>query len=170
MNKAQKILLYVSGALTGIICVVMNAVLIPKIESSTEGIRCFDMNFAYSYETAQKFLSLLSEEGKRIYLTVQLPLDFIYPIAYCIFFVLLIIALQKKKTALIALPLVLTFCDYCENICTILMLKADTLSPSLVTAASIFTSAKTVLMYLVFLVIIVLIVIRVKNRKKETVA
>ncbi|MGN0443889.1 MAG: hypothetical protein ACI4F5_04650, partial [Acutalibacteraceae bacterium] len=97
-QNAIKTALIVSGALTVIICCVMNFCLIPIIESPTEGIRMFDMNsFGYSYETAKKFVSLLSAEGLDTYLHKQLPLDFIYPAVYSVFFSLAIIKLKGKK-------------------------------------------------------------------------
>lgn len=165
-KKTEKILLYVSAALTAAICLIMNFVLIPKIESSTGGIRCFDMNFAYSFDTAKKFLSLLSDEGRSVYLGIQLPLDFIYPIAYCTLFILVLLRLSDKK-AFCALPVLLAVFDYAENVCSIIMLKSAELSPALVGFASVMTSAKTVLMYVIILIIIVLWVIKTKNRKTQ---
>lgn len=165
-NKAKNLSLIISGALTAIICVVMNFILIPKIESSTEGIKCFDMNFLYSFETAKKFLSLLSDEGRAVYLNIQLPLDFIYPLCYCAFFILALLKLSKRK-AVIALPVLLAISDYTENICSIIMLKSETLSPSLAAFASGITAFKTVLMYIIFLIVITLFVIWLKNRKKD---
>ncbi len=164
-KKTKKILTILSGTATAVICIVMNFILIPKIESTTEGIRCFDMNFAYSYETAQKFLSLLSDEGQRVYLNLQLPLDFIYPLMYCAFFILLLSYLTGKK-AIFALPCVLALCDYTENILSIIMLKSASLTQPPVLFASCITSVKTVLMYLTFLVLIVLVVKKIIQRKK----
>lgn len=170
MKKKEKILLIVSGAATAVICLVMNLVLIPSIEKTTEGIRCFDMNFGYSFDDAKRFLALLSPEGLNTYLHVQLPLDFVYPIAYCLFFCLAIYALIKKRTALLAAPILLAALDYTENICSIIMLKGINTSESFIRFASAVTSAKTVLMYLVFAVIIVLFVVRIVKSKKNTAA
>ena len=158
--------LIVSGALTVIICGVMNLSFIPAIESATQGIRCFDMNFGYSYETATRFLSLLSEEGRSIYLTKQLPLDFFYPVAYGVFFSLLLVKLSGKKAAIV-LPALLAACDYCENICVYKMLAAAPPQRTLVSIASVATSAKTVLMYLCFLLIIALLVKRIVTKRKS---
>ena len=114
LSRRGTVAVILSGALTALISLVMNLVLIPKIEESTNGIRCFDMNFAYSFETAKEFLALF---------------------------------------------------DYCENVCTIIMLKADELSKALATAAGIFTSAKTILMYCVFLEILICLIFWIKARK-----
>ncbi len=166
LGEKGKIAVFVSGALTTVIMVVMNALLIPKIESTTDGIRCFDMNFGYNYNTAKQFLSLLSDSGRNLYLHAQLPLDFIYPLAYLIFFSFLIIRLVKKVNALIVFPIVLAVFDYCENICSIMMLSSASLSKGLAAAGSAFTSVKTILMYITFLVVIICIIHYFRNRKK----
>ena len=163
----KKTLTFISGVVTAVICAVMNFVLLPKIEATTEGIRCFDMNFGYTVDTARKFLSLLSEEGKALYLNVQLPLDFIYPIAYCIFFSLLLISLSRGKKALASVPVVLAVFDYTENICSIITLKSGAPADSLIRFASAVTSVKTVLMYCAFLMIIICIIYYFKNKKKN---
>ena len=165
-NKVFRILLWCSGAATAAICAVMNLFLLPSIEKTTEGIRCFDMNFGYDHATAARFLELLSPEGRNVYLTRQLPLDFLYPVAYCLFFSLLLVALTKKRTPLIALPVALAGFDYTENVCILLMLRSTELSPSLVSFASAVTMIKTVLLYAVILLILILIVVYFVKRKK----
>lgn len=158
-----------SGAVTAVIGVVMNAFLIPKIEMNTGGIRCFDMNFGYNYETASEFLRLTGEEGRRIYLGYQLPLDFIYPVAYTLLFISLIVILTKKKSPLIVLPCALALTDYTENILTEIMLRSAALSSSVVSAASAVTAAKTLLMYATILIVVFLIIRAIvkKFRKSE---
>ncbi|MBQ6268329.1 MAG: hypothetical protein IJK64_11235 [Clostridia bacterium] len=137
----------VSAVLTAGICLVMNLWLLPSIEATTDGIRCFDMNFGYDYATAQRFLSLLSPEGKALYLHAQLPLDFVYPLAYGCCFCCLFFYLTGRFSALQLLPLLLMAFDYAENICTILMLRAASLSPALAATASALTVIKTLLLY-----------------------
>ena len=165
--KPQTIVLIVSGALTAVICGVMNFYLIPAIEITTQGIRCFDMNFGYSFEKATQFLSLLSQEGKNIYLTRQLPLDFVYPVAYGLFFGAAITALLGRKSKWLLLPAFLMLFDYCENVCVILMLKSETLPQALVSVASAATIIKTVLMYLCFLLIIILLIRYFVQKKRK---
>ena len=167
MSKKGKTLLIISGVLTVLICGVMNVYLLPSIEASTQGIRCFDMNFGYDYDTAARFLSLLTPEARSLYLHVQLPLDFVYPLAYGAFFIGLLTRLAGKLFPLCVLPAVLMVCDYTENICSIMMLTASELSPSLAGFASAVTSVKTILMYAVFAVIIVCIIVKFVKRKKQ---
>ncbi len=166
-GKIKKAALFISGGLTAVICLVMNLILIPRIESSTDGIKCFDMNFGYSADTAKRFLELISNESRSVYLNIQLPLDFIYPLAYCTFFVLMLLKFAEKRKALAALPVVLAVSDYTENICSIIMLKSAEFSPALASFASAVTCIKTVLMYITFLIIIVSIIIHIKNKKKK---
>jgi hypothetical protein len=148
----------VSGIGTAVIGVIMNLFLIPAIESNTGGIRCFDMNPGYDYETAKAFLELTGERGKELYLGYQLPLDFVYPVFYTVLFISLLVLLIGKKSALIALPCTLAVFDYAENILTEIMLRSESLSLTTVKIASAVTLIKTVLMYLVFLILFILII------------
>ena len=166
-QKAVRWLFFISGALTLLICAVMNLWLIPAIESSTRGIRCFDMNLFYSPYTARQFLSYLSEEGRTVYLTRQLPLDFFYPVAYTTFFSLAIRFAARKKTALSFLPLLLAVFDYGENICILRMLTVQSFSDSLAVTGSVFTTAKNVAMYGCIILILVLLVRYLLIRRKE---
>lgn len=166
-KKAVTAALVVSGALTVVICAVMNFCLIPQIEASTQGIRCFDMNVTgYTFEQAQKFLSLLSEEGRDVYLHSQLPLDFVYPVTYGVFFVLLIASLCGRFSVVCFFPVLLAVCDYCENICTIRMLRTESLSASLASFAGFMTVCKSALMYVTFAVIILLIILKIRKKGK----
>ena len=173
MEKTQRtrLILIVSGALTAVICLVMNLWLIPEIEKTTEGLRCFDMNsFGYTHEQAQRFLSLLGERGRELYLHVQLPLDFVYPTAYTAFFVTAIALLRKKKTPLWLLPAALAAFDVVENTCSIIMLKNMSVSPALAGFASTVTVIKSILMTAVFVLLGVLFVLWLTGRKKEKAA
>lgn len=166
MKKKTRIALIVSGVLTAAICAVMNAVLIPQIEAAAGGFRCFDMRFGYSFEEASAFLSALSAQGRDVYLHRQLPLDFIYPVAYGAFFALAFTALQKRKSPLPAVPALLAAADYCENVCIVLMLRAGTPARALTATASAATVTKTVLMYLCFLILLVLLIRAAVNKKR----
>ena len=160
-------LLVISGVLTLGICAVMNLYFIPNIESTTQGVRCFDMAFGYSYESAVRFLSLLSDEGRSTYLTRQLPLDFFYPVAYGLFFSLLLFLLAKKPVKLLVCPFLLVLSDYGENICIVRMLRAQALTDSLVTVASCFTVMKTVMMYVTILLILGLLTRMIIKKRKQ---
>lgn len=167
-GKLPDIFLIIFGVLTLAICGVMNFYLIPVIESTTNGIRMFDMNsFGYSYETARKFVSLLSEKGLETYLYRQLPLDFIYPVTYTAFFMLALNKLKKDKKLLRLFPVCLMVFDYTENIFSEIMLRNE-FSATVTNAASAVTVCKSVLMYITIGLIIILTIIRLLQRKNKT--
>ena len=166
-DKTTKTLLWVSGALTAAICLVMNLVLIPMIEAGTNGIRCFDMqSTGYTYETAKEFLALLGDNGRSVYLHWQLPLDFFYPVAYTAFFMP---ALKKLsgKTWPLTVPGALAAFDYAENVCSIIMLKNMDVTEGLAKLASTFTVIKSGLMTLTFILLAVFFVIWLVKKKKK---
>lgn len=164
--KKKHLITAISGILTMLITGIMDFILLPSIEKGTEGMRFFDMNsFGYSYENAKAFISSLSDKGTQTALHIQLPLDFVYPIIYTVFFISLIFIISGKKSKLAVFPILLFISDYIENICSIIMLKADSLSKSLVTFASTVTVIKSGLMTATFLIIMILIIKRVIGNK-----
>ena len=147
----------ICGVLTAAICGVMNLFLIPATEANTGGIRCFDMNIGYDYQTAREFLRLIGERGRHIYLDYLLPLDFIFPVVYTLFFISLIFVLKKTFSPLMFLPLALAAADYTENIFSEIMLRSAVLPEATVKIACAATVAKTGLMCLVILSILIMI-------------
>ncbi|MBQ6065870.1 MAG: hypothetical protein IJK89_03535 [Clostridia bacterium] len=167
--KKRTVLLIATGVLTAAICLIMNMVYIPQIESAAQGLRCFDMRFGYSVEEAREFLNALTQEGRNTYLTRQLPLDCVYPLVYASFFALLFKALYGKKTALVFLPLLLAVADYVENVSVLLMLRHNPvyLNDIQVTIASYATIIKTAMMYLCFILILILLIMYLVRRNKK---
>ena len=165
----MKKIIIISGALTVIICLVMNIFLIPSIQAQAGGMKVFDMAFNYDYQYARAFLVTLSEKGRNMYLKVQLPLDFVYPVAYCTFFSAALVKLTKGKMGAILLPVLLAVLDYAENVCTIIMLKTNSITPSFIHFSSPVTSSKTVVMCLIFVILISLFIryLVAKNRDKK---
>lgn len=164
-TKGGKGVFLASVVLTAGICLAMNLFLLPAIEQTTAGIRCFDMNPGYDFAAAQRFLSLLSPDGRALYLHVQLPLDFLYPLAYGCCFGCLLFYLTGRFSALHLLPLLLAAFDYAENISILRMLTVAELSPALAAAGSVFTTVKTVLLYLNGLVLLICAVRRLVRRR-----
>ncbi len=165
-TKRLKITAVISGAMTAAICAVMNFILIPVIEKGA-ATRCFDMTFGYGFTDALRFLSTISDEGKTTYLFRQLPLDFVYPIAYCVFFCVLIYLLMESKSLLFIFPVMLAIFDYIENVCIAIMLKSELPSIVFVSFASSATMMKSLLMYVCFILIIILIILRIVASKKK---
>ena len=159
----------IGGIGTAIIGIIMNLILIPRIEANTNGTRCFDMNLFYKPETAREFLNLISDDGRFIYLHRQLPLDFVYPVFYTLLFVSLICLLCKSgagRRALLTGAAVLAVSDYAENIMSIIMLKSGIPSDTFAVTASIITSLKTIVMYLLILSILALLIKFIITRRK----
>lgn len=53
---------------------------LPAVERFAHGKRLFDLSPAgYSYSDAISLLETLGTEGRNVYVTLQLPIDFIYP-------------------------------------------------------------------------------------------
>lgn len=163
----RKNIVILSAVSTLGICAVMNLYLIPVIQNSAGGMKIFDMcSFGYGFDEAKLFVSSLSPEGMQTYLHRQLPLDFVYPVVYTVFFVSALLTLCPSKKILIAVPVLLMVSDYTENVLTIRMLTTD-FSRSLATFASTVTVVKTLLMVLCFLLLAVFL-IRFLNIKRKT--
>lgn len=146
----RKIIIWVTGALTAIITGIMDFVFFPKIEKNTDGIKAFDMNsFGYPPEQAQRFLDLIDENARQLYLKKQLPLDTVYPVIYTTFFTTSLKALGAKKP-LLALPGVLYIFDNLENICSVKMLRDKKAPKPLARFASTMTLCKSLTMYSIF--------------------
>ena len=159
--------LVVSGFLTVVICLIMNAVLIPKIEAGDPPMRAFDMcSTGYSTEQARAFTLWLSDEARATYLNAQLPLDFFYPIAYTAFFMLLWLGLGGKQWCL-AFPAALAAFDYLENSLVIVMVKNTGFADAVAKIASVATVTKSVLMYVIIVAEIVALIIWAVRRKKK---
>ena len=165
-KKILNLILIFSGVLTLIICSVMNFIFIPEIESGTGGLRAFDMTFGYTYQQAKQFVSLLSPQGLDVYLHKQLPLDFLYPIVYTVFFVSVFMKLKVKHKAVYALPALLFVSDYCENILSVIMLTSS-FSRVVSSFACAFTILKTITMYSIFAAFIILIIMRSVKKKQS---
>lgn len=174
-KKAILGILIASGVATIVICCVMNFVLIPKIEAGNPPIHAFDMcTTGYTVEDAHAFVDWLSPEAKHVYLDVQLPLDFFYPIFYTLFFSFLWIVLHGKPNFFLAMPVGLAAADYVENSLVIVMLKNPDFPRAVARMASWATMFKTALMYLTMLILVIAIVVcilravRRKRQQKET--
>lgn len=131
------------------------------------GEPAFDMRpFGYSYESAGNFLEALGEQGRNIYLMRQIPLDILYPalLALSSAGALLWLSRTFGRTARFyraaaAVAFVAALADYVENVLIVWMLNAGAdLSPSLVSAASMATVAKSTLSTIVFTALLVALV------------
>ena len=125
---------------------------IPYVQGYAPSLTLFDLSPAgYSYEYAVELLSSLGPEGRLAYLSVQFPLDFIYPGFLAISYTLLLVWLFGKGFAsesmifyLAFVPALAGLFDYLENIGIFLMLQTYAeLSPTIVSFASLNTLLKS---------------------------
>ena len=135
---------------------------IPMVESFAPNTALFDLSpSGYSYSQAISLLEELGDEGREIYLSRQLPLDFVYPGLFAISYTLLLIWLFSKGIKdtskifyLAFIPALGGLFDYLENIYIIRMINSfPDLSPRLVQVASTFTLLKSIFTTVFFLLL-----------------
>ena len=135
---------------------------IPMVENYASNMELFDMSpSGYSYQYAMSLLERLGDAGRTIYLTRQLPLDFIYPGLFAVSYTLLLIWLFSKSFKdtsrifyLAFIPALGGLFDYLENIYIIRMINAfPDLSTGLVQVASTFTLLKSIFTTIFFLLL-----------------
>lgn len=137
---------------------------IPVVEAYSNGKKLFDLSpGGYSYEYAKELLAVLGEDGRKLYLYNQLPLDFLYPGLFAISCSLLLswLFLKIKETNsrlfyLCLIPVAAGLFDYAENILIVSMIVGfPDISQGLVEISSWATIAKSVLTTLFFIVLTV---------------
>lgn len=140
---------------------------IPKVISSAPETKLFDVSPAgYTTEYARSILNAIGQQGRDLYLSLQLPLDFIYPGLFIVSYSLLFTWLLKKSYALeskayyaVYIPIVAGLFDYAENVLIIIMLKTyPQLNANLVAVASFATTAKSILSSIFFTLLIVSVI------------
>ncbi|MCG9751888.1 hypothetical protein L1D54_15480 [Vibrio brasiliensis] len=155
-------LVLVLFVLTNLIYAVILGYSIPLVLSFSSESVLFDMSpTGYSYAEATELLQSLGLEGRNSYLTVQLPIDLVYPLMFAVSYALMITWILKqflpKQSRLFFvafIPVLAGVFDYLENASIALMLnRFPSVSETLVTSASSFTIAKSVLTTLFFVVL-----------------
>lgn len=135
---------------------------IPMVESYASNMALFDMSpSGYSYQDATSLLEELGNEGRQMYLSRQLPLDFIYPGLFAVSYTMLLIWLFSKSFKgtsrifyLAFIPALGGLFDYLENIYIILMINSfPDLSTGLVRIASTFTLLKSIFTTVFFILL-----------------
>ncbi|MBI2330749.1 MAG: hypothetical protein HYU84_00965 [Chloroflexi bacterium] len=136
---------------------------IPMVLQSAPDMKLFDVSpSGYTREYAISLLNAIGPEGRNLYLSLQLPLDFVYPGLFIISYPLLLAWLLKKNHDLqskvyyaLYLPILAGLFDYVENVLVILMLKTyPDLDLNLVATASFATITKSVLSSVFFTLLI----------------
>ncbi len=159
-----------------IVYFIMLGYTIPGIEQYASGMKIFDLSpTGYSFDYAVELLNTLGEKGRALYLTQQLPLDFIYPGLFAISCSLLLAWLfgrrfnaHSKIYFFSLLPLVAGLFDYVENILILNMLISyPAVSELNVLMASTMTVLKSGITTIFFLVLIVGILLSLRRLKKK---
>ena len=154
---------FILFTMTMVIYLLMLLYSIPMVESFAPNTALFDLSpSGYSYSQAISLLEELGDEGREIYLSRQLPLDFVYPGLFAISYTLLLIWLFSKSIKdtskifyLAFIPALGGLFDYLENIYIIRMINSfPDLSPRLVQVASTFTLLKSIFTTVFFLLLL----------------
>lgn len=138
---------------------------IPHIEKSVGGMKIFDLSpMGYSHEYTVTLMGMMSEEIKNYYKYLQIPLDFIYPLAVALFS-LFSLALMNNRVKIwgwfYIFPILGGVFDYLENILVFFMLSGYQ-NKILIQFSSISTIIKSVssaisysLLLIIFLIFLV---------------
>lgn len=165
--------------ITNLIYLIMLTITIPKTMGFSNEMKLLDMMpMGYDSGYIQALFDALGEEGRRIYLINQIPLDMIYPllfgISYCLlmaYFLEKIGKLHSPTFYLCLIPLLAGMADYLENLGIITMLNSyPDLSQIVMTTTSLFSITKSMTTTIFFIsLIIVLIILGVQfiNRKRN---
>ena len=165
----------VSGlfALTMIVYVSMLTYSIPAVSAFAPELPLFDLSpTGYTFAYANDLLSALGAEGRQLYLTTQLPLDFIYPGLFAVTYALLLVWLFRKtfdadsKIYCIALvPFLAGIFDYMENIFIIKMIYSyPNMQESTVEVANVFTILKSGFTTVFFVLLLVGLILLLKKK------
>ncbi|WP_028468056.1 hypothetical protein [Neptunomonas japonica] len=145
---------------------------LPAVEHFVPEKTLFDLSFTgYSYEYAVSLLATLGEQGRYVYLHLQLPVDFIFPGLLAISSALLLMWVFGKGYApgskvfyFTVIPFLGGFFDYLENIGIMQMISAyPNVSHELVNICSAFTQLKTWFTVLAFLFLLVGVFRAIRN-------
>jgi len=160
-QRGSRILLFWCAAMLVYILMVFGS--LADIERIT-GVRAFDMRpNGYSYADALALISALGEEGRRVYLTMQIPLDMLYPALLAISSASSLCWLSQSfgstarwYRAVASVAYLAAIADYAENGLIVWMLNSGLGVPeALVTAASLASVSKSILSTVVFTTLLI---------------
>ena len=128
------------------------------------GVRAFDMRpTGYSHADALALISALGEEGRRVYLAMQIPLDTVYPALLAISSAGTLYWLSQSfgstarwYRAVAAVAYLAAIADYAENVLIVWMLNAGLgVLEAPVTAASLASVSKSLFSTIVFTTLLI---------------
>lgn len=160
-HHGSRILLFWCAAMLVYILMVFGS--LADIERIT-GVRAFDMRpTGYSYADALAFISALGEEGRRVYLMRQIPLDTLYPILLAISSAGSLYWLSQSfgstvrwYRAVAVVAYLAAIVDYAENCLIVWLLNAGpNITEAHVTATSLASVCKSILSTIVFTTLLI---------------
>ncbi|WP_242086339.1 hypothetical protein [Aestuariivivens sediminis] len=118
-------------SLTTLVYVFMLMVTIPKTMVFANGMKLLDMMpLGYDFNYVNDLFSSLGVQGRNTYLTIQIPVDMVYPFLFGLtyslllgFFLNKIHQLKSPLIYLCALPVIAGLADYLENFGVIVLLN-----------------------------------------------
>jgi hypothetical protein len=159
--------------LTNIVYAIMLLITIPKVMQYSGGMQLLDMlPTGYDHDYVRTLLDTLGNQGRDMYLHIQIPVDMIYPglfgISYCLVMAYFLNKFGKLDSYLFYFCLIPVFsgiCDYAENIGIISMLNnyPDN-SDSLTQVTNVFSVLKSSFTTL-YLISLVLLLVALGRRK-----
>lgn len=159
--------------LTMSVYITMLAYSIPIVAAYSPELPIFDLSpTGYSFSYAYDLLETLGVEGRILYVSVQLPLDLIYPGLFAITYSLLLVWIfgktfnvESKIYYFAFVPLCAGLFDYIENIFIMKMIdEFPNLQETTVNIASTFTILKSSFTVFFFILLIVGIVLMIKAK------
>lgn len=144
----------------------MLRVTFPVIQENLGELQMFDMmKNGYDVSIAERILAVMGEEGRNLYLHVQMPIDFVYPVLMAVVYYLVLVKTSTTfRYSYYVFPVLLILCDWMENICIIWMLSGHMVTRGLVAFCNICTRTKAIvgdyILYFASLIGIVVYVIR----------
>ena len=164
--------------LTNVVYLFMLMVTIPKTMEFSNGMKLLDMiPTGYDWNYVNELFNTLGENGRKTYLTNQIPVDMIYPLLFGLTYSLLLAYFLKKLnklkspfTYLCLLPIIAGITDYLENIGIITMLNDyPDLTETTVNATNTFSVIKSTSTSIFFIsLIVILIILGIKFIKRQT--
>jgi len=137
------------------LCLAINLIAFPLVQKKTRAVApdhlgALDLRYTYSPDEACRIIDSFGPEGRAIYARSAMILDLIYPIAYTLFFLFILVVLMDKAYPearrpnwLLFVPVVTFFADLAENTGIVLLIKNHPACPhTLAQMTSLFTSIK----------------------------
>lgn len=166
--------------LTNVIYLFMLTVTIPLTMNFSNGMELLDMRpTGYDLNYVSELFSSLGENGRKTYLTNQIPVDMIYPLLFGLTYCLLLAYFLKKSnklnapyTYLCLLPIIAGIADYFENFGIITMLKSypdlTEIAVKTTNSFSLIKSVSTSVFFIVLIIVLIILGFTALNRKKTS--